>query len=478
MSQGIVAEEIDREALRSPSEFAADSFAAAPRPDSSRDDERSKPHFYSVAGKAAVILLLLTFFAQDFRACFVPQHRYVVDFYQEWLAGRNISRGYAVYQPLMESLRAHKDVVPIRLDDRSDGLGTLVDINVHPPTAIALGWPVSWLDYDAAFVTWNVLSAICLATSLMLVVRELNFRIGALDWVLFASLLLICEPLRQQFRQGQWSALIALLVTFSWWASRRNHSFWAGMAIGLAASIKLSPAFVLVYFVCRRDFRALAAAAATGAVVVAASLPICGAEAYQQYLTDVMPNTPKWAGTIGNASLVSFWAKLFAPTGYFGPGIALWDQAWLSTALSLATIAILLGAIAALCRRSVTLKTHDLTYSLTIVGMLLVSPVTWDHYFLLLFVPVAVLASRQTGSLNRFVFGATLAALWLPMVSIAVLFQRKPLDLQDIPPSATLTLFAIPTYALVVLCWQIWRTAVYESASELAHGLRAGLHHS
>ena len=84
--------------------------------------------------------------------------------------------------------------------------------------------------------------------------------------------------------------------------------------------------------------------------------------------------------------------------------------------------------------------------------MLLVSPITWDHYLLLLLVPISVMwpcPPRTVGS--RVAFGAILIAFWFPPWLLHVLFLVEGRSLRTAQPLHTFTILSYQFYALVAL---------------------------
>ena len=80
--------------------------------------------------------------------------------------------------------------------------------------------------------------------------------------------------------------------------------------------------------------------------------------------------------------------------------------------------------------------------------MVLISPVAWQHYFLLLLQPLAVAWRGATSKTSRTCFVLALTALWL---SPFVIWWGFGLLGHTAGPIHALTLLAYPTYALVAL---------------------------
>src|SRR4029077_1659469 len=117
----------------------------------------------------------------------------------------------------------------------------------------------------------------------------------------------------------------------------------AGMLIGLATAIKLYPGLVLVYFLARRQWPAVASAAPTVATLALAAVGLFGTDIFQVYIRDVMPGFAHYGDNLANASLAGLFSKLFVGVNRYAE--PLWP---LPLAAKLATLLAGLG-IAALC---------------------------------------------------------------------------------------------------------------------------------
>jgi hypothetical protein len=95
--------------------------------------------------------------------------------------------------------------------------------------------------------------------------------------------------------------------------------------------------------------------------------------------------------------------------------IPIWHAPQLAAILGLAS-GVLVGLVALrFAVRARTTLDNDWAYAISTTGMLMAWPLTWDHGFLILLLPVLLLW-RQRSSLNRtlqIVFLMALAALWI-----------------------------------------------------------------
>src|SRR5262249_44012360 len=141
------------------------------------------------------------------------------------------------------------------------------------------------------------------------------------------------------------------------------------------------------------------------------------------------------------------------------------DSVWLARLGTVLSVAAVVGLVAVAARRADTPAAADRALALAGGGMLLVSPITWDHYLLLLLLPLAGFwgdLPRADGA--RFAFGALVAVC---CVDPAVFIEHfMILTNAGAPPGTpgwvagpvqTLTALSVQTYALVGLFALGWR---------------------
>jgi hypothetical protein len=330
-------------------------------------------------------------------------------------------------------------------------------VNAHPPPAVLLALPLGRLDYRSAVLAWNLLSFVALAVSLWLVAWQLRVPFTVWSLLPTLTLLILCSPLRSQIVLGQWNLVLLLLITAAWAADRSGHPVWAGVLVGAAAAVKLFPGFLLLYFLLQGRWRALAAGVGCFLVITLTTAGVLGLDTYQVYATQVVPAVDaSHRGTWANVSLPGFWSKLFDPGHGSANLVALRDSPALARAAGLVSCAVVTGLLAWLVYRARSQPQRDRAFGLAVITMVLVSPISWDHYLLLLLVPLADLwMSLPLGGAARWLFRLILVIFWVPSVLIWRIFI--PGVWTDnwlyLPahPWQTLTALSVQTYALVAL---------------------------
>nr|WP_262387178.1 glycosyltransferase 87 family protein [Streptomyces sp. TRM49041] len=217
-------------------------------------------------------------------------------------------------------------------------------------------------------------------------------RPGAALWI--AAVLVWSEPVWQTFRYGQINLLTATAVM--WDLTRRGDSRWAGVGIGLATAVKLTPGlFVVLLFVVgvararsggwapwwnewlRRGVRATMAFLVV-TVVSAVVLPYDS----RRFWTEMIFQTSRVGRTeeTANQSLSGVLARLLHTTD---PG--LW---WLVAATLVGAAGLAVAVLAALRGdRPVAVVACATT-------ALLVSPISWSHHWVWCVPTLILLATR------------------------------------------------------------------------------------
>ncbi len=409
-----------------------------------------------------------------------PERDNGVDFFQEWASARNVLEGLPVYMDLKDAVERHLGL---------QGAKIQVEVNAHPPTSVLLVTPLGYLDYPDAVLVWNLLSLANLPLTLWLICKAL--RLSPRAWSVFPALtlMLLCNPLRQQVTLGQFNLILLLLCVGVWVAARTEKAWLAGVLLGLATAIKLFPGFLFLYFVLRRQWKVVGAGIATFLALTVVTAACLGIETYRGYIVEILPRNERSHSGWKNASLPGWWTKNFDPATKEEHLEPLWRSPTLArvgTVVSCLAIVILLarailraGSQAELSRPAEVAmpcpggtgvppvqKTGetpvppaysfpraylDLAFGLTMIAMLIVSPLAWDHYFVLLVLPLALMITLvPMDRLQRGLFLFLLLVLWIDAEIWYPLFIPGGRD-GVATPVQVLTALSFQCYALVGL---------------------------
>lgn len=397
----------------------------------------------------AVAVLVVIWRAPAFRLAFQPNSFppgkgfFLPDFFQEWASARNYLEGLPIYTP-------HEITVARYFGWRIDANSPyFMKENAHPPSAALLGLPFAFLDFRDALVAWNLLSLLFLAISAMFILQAGIPRGRSWHALAGCSLFLCGSPLEQQMVQGQLTLLLLLLIALAWWADRNGYLPLAGISLGAAGAIKLLPGFILLYFIYFGKWRAVSWAAVAFCFLSVMAGILFGFDAYHDYFLEVLPRTSSaWRTSWHNLSLPGIWFKLFEQ-GEFFPPIATRPLieapilAWGGAALSLC----LLAGLAWLLTRCVKSPCdNEWAYCLMTIMMLLISPIEWSHYLLLLTLPILLLWSRLCKPAQATLV-CLLAILWLsPAILMPDLLNLIHCSF-NAGPWQSLVVLSLPCYA-------------------------------
>ena len=340
----------------------------------SAKETRSSATWMSLLG-----LLLFLYGAMQIAQLLTTPDRMLRDFVQEWTSARNWKVGRPVYEDMRKSIPFH--IPKARAGD--------LHFNAHPPVAVMMALPFGSLGYFQSLRVWNIVSLACVVVALLLLVGRQAFQLNRAEQLLVGGIVASSSVLATQVVHGQLNGVLLLLFVAGWLTSRHERTILAGVCIGAATALKLFPGLLVLFFIARRQWKGAIAALVSCLSLNLLAVGILGVDAIRDYLLVVMPQANRFSDTWPNASLLGFLSRLL--DGSFGQSTPLihWPQvaraAWL--AISIFGVALTWRATA----RERSPQSHDLIFSVWVGLMLLVSPITWDHYFLLAVLPLVAL---------------------------------------------------------------------------------------
>ncbi|MFC4604274.1 glycosyltransferase 87 family protein [Rhodococcus kronopolitis] len=237
--------------------------------------------------------------------------------------------------------------------------------------------PVELLPHGIDKYLWMGFNLVLLAGIVALCWRMLGYRVtgrvvGLSALLAVASVFL--EPVRTTLYFGQVNLVLMLLVL--WDTSRGAESRLRGVGVGIAAGIKLTPAYFVLYYLALRQWRAAAVSAVTVLATVAVSWVALPTDS-RQYWTATFFDSTRIADDAhaANQSLRGALARILgepAPT-------------WLWLLLAALVVAVSMWVVVRLHRRGEALL------AVTLAGFTaaVVSPFSWSHHWVW-FVPLLV----------------------------------------------------------------------------------------
>lgn len=392
-------------------------------------------------------------------AHFRPEDRQFLDFSQEWLSAKNYWSGTPVYAEQTAALLRHTGITPDHPEE-------MLPWNAHPPAVTALTLPFGKLDYPSAQLLWNLLTFPLFVVSLLLIIRELKIPLHI--WSPFPALvlLLLCGPIYYQLILGQINFPILFFMTLAWSADRHDRPGWAGVALGIATGLKLYPGFAFIYFLFSGRWQALVTGAVSFLTLNGFALLVFGVREFETYINEVIPSLMHYQSSWRNTTLTGFWLRIFDPQPQ-EKIIPLVASPVLGKIAVLISRLIIVAVVARVIWFAKTVEGRDRAYALSLVGMILVSPVAWTHYFVLLALPLALVWMRLPDGRQRWLFWLVLVVMWAPenlFVALAEPSQAAAVINSrhtPLPAILDLTALAVFTYALLLLFILVLRTPAY-----------------
>lgn len=371
------------------------------------------------------------------------------------------------------------------------------DFRWTPQTA-ALLIPLGLLPYAVAHVLWFFLSQMALVASLVLLARcvpatvapdaegqrsDVLTRLRS-PKIVFAVLFCaaaLCQPVTDSLRMGQSTPLLLLGFALLMYGEVFNHPVVAGCGLGLAILIKLFPAVLLVYYLWRGRYRLCVAAFGFILMLTVLTLPLTGFPLYGEFAQAI--TTYQDQTNAGPVNLSLYHALIVLSSTILRPrqpepahglltmlsllicvtlfGVLLLAQGWPSILRRYIQRSMVVGVPGSQARSAQKLHDgYEMAHSTMLAtawitcAALLVEPIDWIFYYVLLLLSLAALLAdmswidrMQSDSWWRF---------WLVGLGAYVLGTVPlPLDPRTAPPMSALYVAGIalrPIALLVVWC--------------------------
>ena len=238
----------------------------------------------------------------------------------------------------------------------------------YPPPFLVLALPFAVIDPNVAAWLWSAVLVATFVTGVVVIpvrpsVRWAIILLAGFDW-----------PLVYAIKLGQVGPILFLLFAIGWRWMERPWVLGASAAVGTL--IKIQPVFVLAWAVATRRWRAVAIGVGVVGIVALATTLITGPAAW-----------------VDQATLLARLSQPITTPHNVTPGRVAFDlglsEGW-AYAIQLANwIVVAMVVVAATARCS-----SVASYLAVVIASQLVSPILWDHYAMVLLLPVAWLLDR------------------------------------------------------------------------------------
>ncbi len=299
-------------------------------------------------------------------------------------------------------------------------------------------------------------------------------KVFLLGWVLLGW-----GPITEDLWTGQFNTVLLLILILAWQSLRKGQEICGGLWLGSVLALKLMAWPIVLFLIWKRRWRSVIAAGATALGFQLLSVAFIGTEGVVRYYTKSGPAVSALYREVdANYSASAFGWHLFAETGSaFIISIRISPLIKWQVAAKIFSILFPLLVLAVGLWLANNTRSFDTSFALLLCVSLLVNPVAWTHYFVILLLPLAILIRHlqqmafppaPTRGVIIFILVSSLStSFW----SQAATYGQKlfATNGQSAVPFAAGLLTFIPAFALFALIFLLWRNArqTPPSANEL-----------
>lgn len=222
-----------------------------------------------------------------------------------------------------------------------------------------------------------------------------------------------CFPLHRNLEYAQYYILLLALMLGACWAYQRQRSALAGSLIAVAAATKVFPVLFLLYFLRKRDWRAICAALLVGAAAALVSVSFFGWSMHRTYQELVLPWTLRGEAlppyVLASSSISSLLHRLFIYEPQWNPRPWHASPAIFAVLHPLVQMLVLAPALLLVQEEQVSPRRIAMEWSALLTATLAISTVPASYNFTLLIFPMVMLY----GYLRRLHGAAALLTLLL-----------------------------------------------------------------
>jgi Glycosyltransferase family 87/WD40-like Beta Propeller Repeat len=275
-------------------------------------------------------------------------------------------------------------------DHRAVGIRVIGLLPITPFSTLVM-WPLTGLTPLTAKHIWILLNL-----AFLIPIGWMLRAMTGLSYQRIALAFTLCFPLHRNLLYGQLYIFILLLVVAACWSYLRGFRVLAGVLVALAAACKVFPALLFVFFLQRREWRALASGVLTGLAAIAVSVAVFGWNVHRTWLYEILPWTLHGEGLqpyTTSASISGVLHCLFLSEPQWNPHP--WHSSPWCYALLLPAMQMLVLAPAVLLIRKGdrTQSRILLEWSALLTASLAISTIPASYNFVLMALPPCVLAS-------------------------------------------------------------------------------------
>jgi glycosyl transferase family 87 len=311
------------------------------------------------------------------------------------LRGRVNRFDFSVHYSSALALRQNLD--PYMIDLRRIGvpLGLEIWPLIHSsatPFFLLCFEPLAHMAPRTAYWIWFGLNVAALVTALLLILGRREFGTDRrMAWVI-AAFALMYPPLADHFAYAQAQIVMLLMLILMMRCLETRRDGVAGLILAMAAALRVFPSLFVIYFAVLRRWRALMYTLLGLVIIGIVTVFLTGPAIVEGFVAATISRAGENATSRPyDVSLSAFITRLFWYTfGYtLSPAVNLVRLA----VVGCAEAAVLILALRATTRAHFNQDRDGRAYMIWVVTAVVLSPVAWIHYMVLLVLPFIKVAS-------------------------------------------------------------------------------------
>ena len=332
------------------------------------------------------------------------------------LPQRAFHNDFSVFYSSAIAFRTGLDPYVTNLMPIGQRLGMRIGALLHDtdtPTALLFFMPFSLMRAAVSHTIWMILNGAALVAALILLIRPKYSGLSIRMAVAIGALALLYAPITDNFIFSQRQTLILLLLVLVMRSLEEDREAAAGLLLAIAAAYRAFPILVAGYFIVRRQWRPLffmsAGLAFIGAITLAGvGIPVC-----LSYLHGMRFALTAFTSDPADVALRGTVIRLFSYV--FGQNLGGFLEVFQRITITFAQVGILFLAAWPTYIRSHRKGLDERTYGLWVATAIVLSPLSWIHYMLLLLIPfVAIASAAEQERCSR-------RAIWTAIASYALI---------------------------------------------------------
>ena len=276
--------------------------------------------------------------------------------------------------------------------------------------------PLAGFPPQRAKQIWIGCNLILLGAAIWLMSRMTRVRLESIWLLAFCGF----YSLRNNFVLGQYYVFLLFLLTLAFYCIRGRKSWLSGVLSGIAFGLKLYGGPLALYFVARRQWKALLGMIATCLLLVGLAIALFGAADVRFYATQILPRSldsgPVDAYSPWNPTFTTVLRHAFVRDVELNPH-PLWPAPGLYFFLRSFVATVIVIFLALGTGRRAASERHDFAWF--VIGAMLLSTSVGSYAFVILLLPV-VLLLEEAGPREGAFLVVSYVLLGLPLHPVAL----------------------------------------------------------